>query len=77
MRNINNDNAQFGILDLLQIMSLYLSIRSYNESVSQGQMHDIVNEEVEKVREHLTKQDGKIDKILELLGKIGGEDING
>lgn len=77
MRNTNNDNAQFDILDLLQIMSLYLSIRSYNESVSQGQMHDIVNEEVEKVREHLTKQDGKIDKILELLGKIGGEDING
>lgn len=73
MRNNNIENVQFDILDLLQIVNLYLEFKGYDENVNQGQMHDTVSQEMVKIQEHLSKQDNKIDMILELLGKIGGE----
>lgn len=73
MRNNNIENVQFDILDLLQIVNLYLEFKGCDESVNQGQMHDTVSQEMVKIQEHLSKQDNKIDMILELLGKIGGE----
>lgn len=73
MRNNNIENVQFDILDLLQIVNLYLGFKGYDENVNQGQMHDTVSQEMVKIQEHLSKQDNKIDMILELLGKIGGE----
>ena len=55
-------------------MSFLIGIANYQENLTQGDKQDLLHEvdkateqAIAKVRQHLTEQDKKIDKILEML----------
>ena len=55
-------------------MSFLIGIANYQENLTQGDKQDLLHEvdeateqAIQKVREHLTEQDKKIERILEML----------
>ena len=55
-------------------MSFLIGIANYQENLTQSDKQDLLHEvdeateqAIQKVREHLTEQDKKIEKILEML----------
>ena len=70
----DNYNKQLSFIDILSIMSFYISLENLNENLSQSDKQDLQNslsENIDKVLKeihgHLEKQDNKINKILEVL----------
>lgn len=60
--------SEFSFLDILSILSFALSVANYEENVDQSAMSETVNAAVEDIHQHLKEQDGKIDKIINMLG---------
>lgn len=62
------DNKQLDILDLLNILSFVIGVKNLNENLSQNTAGDLLSSAVKEIHDHLSKQDRKIDLILEKLG---------
>lgn len=63
-----NDNEQFSIMDVLNIISFYIGLKNLDLNFTQesaGKMLDIA---VNDIHGHLKEQDEKIDLILKKLG---------
>lgn len=75
-----NEGKQ-NFLDALNLMSFVIGLMNLNENLTQGDKQDIMKNLSEKadtilkeIHAHLEEQDGKINKILEI---IGGEQNDG
>lgn len=55
------------LLDILNILSFYVSCKSYDENLSQTNADILIKKAVEDIHNHLDEQDQKINKILEVL----------
>lgn len=62
------DERQFDILDILNILSFVIGVKNLNENLSQNTAGDLLSTAVKEIHDHLSKQDRKIDLILEKLG---------
>ena len=72
----NGEFGQFTFLDIVSLMSFFLSIMNLNENLSQNDKQELVENLSNKaelllkeIHGHLQKQDEKIDKILEVITK--------
>ena len=70
-----NINSQLNFMDILSIMSFYISLKNLDENLSQNDKQELQKDLTDKtnlllkeVHAHLENQDKKIDKILEELG---------
>ena len=68
------NSRQWDFLDLISVMSFLIGVANYDENLTQGDKQDLLHEvdeateqAIQKVREHLTEQDKKIERILEIL----------
>lgn len=75
------ENGKQNFLDSLNIASFVIGLMNLNENLTQGDKQDIIKNLSEKadtilkeIHAHLEEQDGKINKILEI---IGGEQNDG
>lgn len=60
-------NRDLELLDILNILSFYISCKSYDENLSQTSADELLKKAVEDIHNHLNEQDKKINKILEVL----------
>ena len=67
-------NREWDFLDLISVMSFLIGVANYDENLTQGDKQDLLHEvdeateqAIQKVREHLTEQDKKTERILEIL----------
>lgn len=60
---------QFEFMDVVNIVSLYISLLNLDENLSQGTAGDMIQSAVNDIHKHLKEQDKKIDYIIERLGK--------
>lgn len=60
-------NKDLELLDILNILSFYISCKSYDENLSQTNASELLNKAVEDIHNHLVEQDKKLDRILEVL----------
>lgn len=67
-------NREWDFLDWISVMSFLIGVANYDENLTQGDKQDLLHEvdeateqAIQKVREHLTEQDKKIERILEIL----------
>ena len=68
-----SENEQFSIMDILNIISFYIGLKSLDLNFTQdtaGKMLDIA---VNDIHSHLKEQDEKIDLILKKLGVDSNE----
>lgn len=63
MLNLN----QISVMDMLNILSFYASIKNLDENINQNDLQEILNKGIEDIHSHLKEQDEKINKILEVL----------
>lgn len=63
-----NENAQFTIMDVLNILSFIIGVKNLDENLSQNTAGDLLSAAVNEIHDHLAKQDRKIDLIMEKLG---------
>lgn len=75
------ENGKQNFLDSLNIASFVIGLMNLNENLTQGDKQDIIKNLSEKadtilkeIHAHLEEQDGKINKILEI---VGGEQNDG
>ena len=71
------NNNQFNTLDILNIMSLMISMQNYGMNLTQNDkqdllqdLHDSLAVNVEDIHQHLLDQDKKIDYLISLLSEI-------
>lgn len=62
------DSKQYDLLDAIAMVSFIIGLLNYGENIDQSTMNDAVQSAVQDIHEHLTEQDEKITKILQLLG---------
>lgn len=62
-----NDNKQFGILDLLALISFALQLENQKGIVGIQDIQGEVDRAIDLLNEHLQKQDEKLNKIMEAL----------
>lgn len=60
-------SKQIELLDVLNVLSFYISVQNLEENLSQGAAGDMLKTAVEDIHVHLKEQDHKIDHILEVL----------
>lgn len=63
-----NEDAQFTIMDVLNILSFIIGVKNLNENLSQHTAGDLLSAAVNEIHDHLAEQDHKIDLIMEKLG---------
>lgn len=70
----NGEFGQFTFLDMVSLMSFFLTLMNLNENLSQNDKQDILENLsnrsdllLKEIHEHLQNQDEKIDKILEVI----------
>lgn len=63
-----DENAQFTIMDVLNILSFIIGIKNLNENLSQNTAGDLLSAAVNEIHEHLSEQDRKLNIIMEKLG---------
>ena len=70
----NNNNNQFQMLDVLNLMSLFISMQNYGMNLTQNDkqdllqdLHDTLAANVNDIHQHLIEQDEKINEILRRL----------
>lgn len=66
-------NRDLELLDILNILSFYVSCKSYDENLSQTKASDLLEKAVEDIHKHLEEQDKKLDVILNKLEEICDE----
>lgn len=71
------NNNQFNTLDILNIMSLMISMQNYGMNLTQNDkqdllqdLHNSLTENVNDIHQHLLDQDKKIDNLILLLSEI-------
>lgn len=71
------NNNQFNTLDILNIMSLMISMQNYGMNLTQNDkqdllqdLHNSLTENVNDIHQHLLDQDKKIDYLISLLSEI-------
>lgn len=62
-----NNNQQFGILDLLTIISFVIQVENQKDIVGIQDVQSEVDRAIDLLNEHLERQDDKINKIMEAL----------
>ena len=62
-----NNNQQFGILDLLTIISFVIQVQNQKDIVGIQDVQSEVDRAIDLLNEHLERQDDKINKIMEAL----------
>ena len=63
-----DENAQFTIMDVLNILSFIIVIKNLNENLSQNTAGDLLSAAVNEIHDHLSEQDRKLNIIMEKLG---------
>lgn len=63
-----DENAQFTIMDVLNILSFIIGIKNLNENLSQNTAGDLLSAAVNEIHDHLSEQDRKLNIIMEKLG---------
>lgn len=63
-----DENAQFTIMDVLNILSFIIGIKNLNENLSQNTAGDLLSAAVNEIHDHLSEQDHKLNIIMEKLG---------
>ena len=67
------NNKQYDLLDAITMVSFIVGLLNYGENVDQTTINDTVQSAVQDIHDHLSEQDEKITKILQLLeGKNDG-----
>ena len=71
------NNNQFNTLDILNIISLMISMQNYGMNLTQNDkqdllqdLHDSLAANVNDIHQHLLDQDKKIDYLISLLSEI-------
>lgn len=67
------ENGRMSFLDALTIVSFAISLANYDENIGQSDMQNAVSSAVSNIHSHLADQDEKINKLITLLEKNGGE----
>ncbi len=67
------NNERIGFLDVLAIISFVIGLANYDENIGQSNMQNAVSSAVSDIHSHLADQDEKINKLITLLEKNGGE----
>lgn len=62
-----DDNKQFGILDLLTLISFAIQLENQKNIIGIQDVQGEVDRAIDSLNEHLQKQDEKINKIMEAL----------
>lgn len=62
------NGKQYDLLDAITMVSFIVGLLNYGENVDQTTINDTVQSAVQDIHEHLSEQDEKITKILQLLG---------
>lgn len=60
-------SKEFDVLDVLSVLSFWISLLNLDENLSQSTASDLMSEAVADIHEHLKQQDEKIEHILEVL----------
>jgi hypothetical protein len=60
-------SKQYDLLDAITMVSFIVGLLNYGENVDQTTITDTVQSAVQDIHDHLSEQDGKITKILQLL----------
>lgn len=67
------NSKQYDLLDAITMVSFIIGLLNYGENVDQTTINDTVQSAVKDIHDHLSEQDEKITKILQLLeGKNDG-----
>lgn len=67
------ENGRINFLDALAVFSFVIGLANYDENIGQSDMQNIVSFAVSDIHSHLADQDEKINKLITLLEKNGGE----
>lgn len=67
------ENGRMNFLDALAIISFIIGLANYDENIGQSDMQNAVSSAVSDIHLHLADQDEKIDKLIALFEKNGGE----
>lgn len=57
-------------LDVITILSFFLSVANLDENIDQTSMSETVNSAVSDIHNHLEKQDKNIEQIMRKIGAI-------
>lgn len=75
----SGDNGEFTFLDLLAIVSFYIGFKNLDLNLTQDDKQDLQNDLSDKanlmlseLHNHLKSQDERIDRILQLLEGLNG-----
>ena len=60
-------SKQYDLLDAITMVSFIVGLLNYGENVYQTTITDTVQSAVQDIHDHLSEQDEKITKILQLL----------
>lgn len=61
------NGKQYDLLDAITMVSFIVGLLNYGENVDQTTINDTVQSAVQDIHDHLSEQDEKITKILQLL----------
>ena len=61
------NSKQYDLLDAITMVSFIVGLLNYGENVDQTTINDTVQSAVQDIHDHLSEQDAKITKILQLL----------
>lgn len=61
------NGKQYDLLDAITMVSFIIGLLNYGENVDQTMVNDTVQSAVNDIHDHLSEQDEKITKILQLL----------
>ena len=61
------NNKQYDLLDAITMVSFIVGLLNYGENVDQTTINNTVQSAVQDIHDHLSEQDEKITKILQLL----------
>lgn len=67
------NDGRMNFLDALAIISFIIGLANYDENIGQSDMQNAVSSAVSDIHSHLADQDEKINRLIELLEKNGGE----
>lgn len=66
-----NNTEQMDMLDALTIVEFIVTMLNYGETVTQTDMHKMLDGAVEQLYEQLERQDRMLEKILYKLERMG------
>ena len=67
------ESGRMNFLDALAVISFAIGLANYDENIGQSDMQNAVSFAVSDIHSHLADQDEKINKLIALLEKNGGE----